>query len=130
MRKIIALVVLIIVTGCATQTTDGHKLTRRELQCLKRVTVLMYDTTPRSPSKTVDLFDETRPITKANKEIAFLTCEGAAKEEIDMTKGIIEKARLLGADAIVILGANMGSDFQMGHGGSRAVFRAKAVVYQ
>ena len=131
MRKIITFAVLLFVAGCTTHTTDGHKLTHREMQCLNRVNVLMIDTTPRSPSTKVDIIiDESSLIAKANKPIAFLTCEGAAKEEIDMTKGIAEKARLLGADAIVILNANLGSDFQMGHGGSRAVFRAKAIVYQ
>ena len=126
----LSLMVMVLV-GCASQPTEPGRstLTSRERQCLGRVQVLMYDTAKRSPSQSVEIYDETKA-TKPSKEIALLTCEGAAKEEVDMTKGLIEKARLLGADAIVILPANVGSDFQMGHGGSRAVFRAKAVVYQ
>ncbi|HEY2329253.1 MAG TPA: hypothetical protein VGI63_05515 [Verrucomicrobiae bacterium] len=130
MKNIAILLTVVILAGCATKSPDSHKLTRREAQCLNRVQVLMYDSSPRTPLKTIDLYDETKPITKPNKQIAFLTCEGTAREEIDMTKGMIEKARLLGADAIVIMSPSLGSDFQMGHGGSRAVFRCKAVVYE
>ena len=71
-------------------------------------------------------------IQKQYKEIALLTCDGTVNEELVMTEAIIYRARMIGADAVLILQRN---NYQegvgpLGGGATRSVYRAKAVVYE
>ena len=105
-----------------------------------RVKIVMYDTSPRGKRERIDVITDNRTIQKPFKAIALLTCEGALAEEAVMTEANIYRARMMGADAVVIenaFGYQQGGAIIWGPrggfgGGSsgRAVFRATAVVYE
>ena len=96
----------------------------------------MYDTTTRTKTTHLDIYD-TKPPERPYKVIALLTCEGAPKEEVVMTRAIFYRARMLGADAMLSADTSFGdSEIGLGGhggfgllGGTRCVFRARAVVY-
>ena len=116
-----ALLVTLFTAGCASNSE--HKETEKKPKHAARVQVAMYDTSPRPKSDHMDIFDETKPIQKPHKDVALLTCEGTPREEAEMTEAIIYRARLMGADAIIILPPSRSG------WGDRRVFRAKAVSY-
>jgi len=84
----------------------------------------MYVQSTWEKSDKVDVFDDPKSVQKPYKEIALLNCEGTPKEEAPMTAAIIYRARMLGANAIIILPPSRSG------WGDRRVFRAKAIVYE
>lgn len=132
MKKLFAaFLITLLVAGCAT--TPGADQPPKHA---KRVKLVVYDSSPRSKLDHIDVFDQTQPITKPHKNIALLTCEGAAHEEPEMTEAIIYRARMLGADGVIILPINSYQQGDLfirgsgGGGGGRCVFRGEAVVYR
>jgi hypothetical protein len=133
-RLLATLLVTLLVAGCAT--TRSPQRAERPPEHAARVKMVIYDSSPRSKLDHIGVFDQTQPITKPHKNIALLTCEGAPHEEPEMTEAIIYRARMLGADAVIILPINsyqQGGAFFGGSGGGgdgRCVFRGEAVVYK
>jgi hypothetical protein len=125
-RLMMALLISLIVAGCASdssrQKESDQKAAARKLKLAARVRIVIYDSSPRAESDRLDIFDETRPIQRPYKDIALLTCEGTPGEEAEMTQAIIDHARRLGANAVVILPPSRSG------WGDRRVFRVKAVV--
>ena len=115
----------LIISGCSTTGPDGERVPR----FAKRVEVVTYDTNPRSHTKQLDIYDAKRP-TKAFKEIAALTCEGAPDEEAVMTEALLYRARMLGADGVLIVPPERTMEWNGFGGSSRRVFRCKAIVYE
>jgi len=84
----------------------------------------MYSTTYQTnQTGTVEFFDVARKVEQPSKDIALLTCEGLPHEEPEMTEAIIYRAKLMGANAVVMLEPSRSG------WGDRRVFRAKAIVY-
>ncbi len=91
----------------------------------QRVKLVMYSTSYlTNQTGTVEFFDVTRKLEQPCKDIALLTCEGLPHEEPEMTEAIIYRAKLIGANAVVMLEPSRSG------WGDRRVFRAKAVVYE
>jgi hypothetical protein len=128
--RFIAALAAVAIVGCATTPQDGEKSPK----FAKRVQIVMYDTSSLPKSAYLDVYDIKPPI-RPYKIIALLTCEGAPDEEAAMTKAILYRARMMGADAV--LSAN--TSFSDGGGfmgsragilfGTRCVYRARAIVY-
>jgi hypothetical protein len=120
------LIMLALLAGCAATTSQnaGEKPPRQA----KRAKVVMYDSASRPSRDHIDIIEETQRIQKPYKSIALITCEGAAHEETEMTQAIIYRARLLGADAVIMMtprSAGMNSFDSL-----RCVFRGEAVLYK
>lgn len=121
--------------GCSTVQPTPEKPPEHA----QRVQVLAYDTIHRPPTAHLDIYDVKAP-TRTFKVIALMTCEGAAKEEVVMTKAMFYRARMLGADGVVPADSTMTTQgtFNVvtprggvgGGGGTRAVFRLRAIVYE
>ena len=117
-----AFLITLLVAGCAT--TPSQQRADQPPKHAKRVQIGMYDASPRGKSDHVDVYDETHPLLKPHNDIALVTCEGTPSEESPMIEAIIYRARMLGANAVIILPPSRSG------WGDRRVFRAKAVVYR
>jgi len=119
--------------GCNTSTPE--RLGEPPPPRAGRVQVLVYDSTPRPKTDRLDVYDVKMP-DRSYKVIAPLTCEGAAEEEVLMTRAIFYRARQIGADGVLSGTAaftQKGEPIIYGVGGAsktRCVFRARAIVYQ
>lgn len=122
-----------IVTGCDTPQQNDVATPPKHA---RRVQVAIYDQTTRPKTDHLDIYD-TKPPERPYKVIALLTCEGAPKEEAAMTTAIFYRARMMGADAVLHAETSFG-DNEIGLGGrggfgllggTRCVFRARAIVY-
>jgi hypothetical protein len=122
---IILLIGAVVISGCATTGPDGERVPR----FAKRVEVVTYDASPRPRTKQLDIYDVKRP-TKAFKEIASLTCEGAPDEEAVMTEALLYRARMLGAEGVLIVAPERTVEWTGFGGSGRRVFRCKAIVYE
>src|SRR5258707_3647873 len=100
-RFLAVLLITLVVAGCAT--TTSQKTLEKPPQHAARVKILMYDGSPRTKSDHFEVFSEIHLVQKPYKEIALLTCDGTVNEESVMTEAIIYRARMLGADAVIIL---------------------------
>ena len=123
MNKFLSLfLVALLGAGCETQPSNpsGEKQPKHAAS----VKIAIYDSSPREKSGFVKVFDDPKSIQKPYKEIALLNCEGTPKEEAPMTEAIIYRARILGANAIIILPPSRSG------WGDRRVFRAKAIVFE
>jgi hypothetical protein len=122
-----SLVLALVVTSCATSTKppDGDAPPK----FAKRVKVLIYDSTLRTKTAHLDIYEEKAPERKY-QPIALLTCDGNSREELVMTEAIFYRARQLGADA-VIRGSQAGITPPLGFvfGGMNFQYRATAIVY-
>ena len=107
----------IAITGCATKE-PWQQSANKPPRFADRVEVLVYEQPKMPPLPKIDIFDETQTIQKSHRRIALLTCHGVAREEVAMTKALIYRARMMGADAVVIVSPNGRN------------FRAQAVVYE
>jgi hypothetical protein len=123
-QLIMILIGALIISGCGTTGPDGQK----PPQHAKRVKVVTYDARPRPLTQNLDVYDAKLP-SKAFKEIASLTCEGAPNEEAAMTQALLYRARLLGADGAIIVPPDRTMEWNGFGGSSRRVFRCKAIVY-
>src|SRR5438445_1040255 len=95
--------------GCST--TPQEQGAEKPPKHARRVQVVIYDSTNRLKTSHLDIYDgrpglpalagRSRLPQKPYKEIALLTCEGAPKEEAEMTTAILYRARMLGADAVM-----------------------------
>lgn len=130
------LALALVVAGCATTSQQEVETPPKHA---KRVQVVVYDSTVRSKTSHLDVYDM-KPPQRPYKAIALLTCEGTPKEEAAMTTAILYRARMMGADAVMTANTSFtqeGGGFIMGsHGGfgggsnTRCVFRARAIVYE
>ena len=135
-----ALLIALFAAGCATTTEPWQQKANNPARHAARVKIVMYDPSPRDKRERIDVITDSRTIQRRFKEIALLTCEGALHEEPEMTEANIYRARMLGADAVIIESAHgyqqggpiiWGPRGGFGGGSSgRAVFRATAVVYE
>jgi uncharacterized protein YceK len=126
---LISLAVALAVAGCSTTPEQSRPETKPPKA--DRVQVLMYDTTARTKTSHLDIYD-TKPPERPYKVIALLTCEGAPKEEAVMTTAIFYRARQIGAEGVMNAGTmnNSGSAIDALLGSSaRCVFRYRAIVY-
>jgi hypothetical protein len=122
MNRLLAALLVTLVAGCAT--TPSQQRAENPPKHAKRVQIGIYDSSPRAKSDHIDIYDETHPILKPHKEIALVTCEGTPSEESPMIEAIIYRARMVGANAVIILPPSRSG------WGDRRVFRAKAVIYE
>ena len=124
-RLLTLLLALLLIAGCATKQAREEKAKQNYTDKLRqRVQIATYDSSPRGQVERIDIYDETHTISKPHKDIALVTCEGTPSEESPMTEAIIYRAKMIGADAIIILPPSRSG------WGDRRVFRAKAVVYE
>jgi hypothetical protein len=126
-----ASIVALFVAGCASERSPQGA--QKPPEHADRVQVAMYDSSPRAKLEHIDVFDETQSIQRPHKIIALLTCEGRVDEEGVMTEALIYRARMMGADAVMILPPYVYRDAPRPpyHGSStRKVYRAKAAVYE
>jgi hypothetical protein len=140
-----SLSLVIAVAGCSTTSDQSRPETKPPKA--DRVQVLMYDTTPRTKTTHLDVYDKIPP-ERPYKVIALLTCEGAVDQEVVMTTAILYRARQIGADGVLGAGTittmkegtvnvadTVGKQMMMnamGLGGNsaRSVFRYRAIVYE
>jgi hypothetical protein len=138
------LVIALSIAGCSS--TPPQQSHEKPPPKANRVQILMYDTTPRTPTANLDICGSTEP-TRPHKVIALLTCEGAVDQEVIMTTAILYRARQIGADAVMSAGTittqreatvnvadTVGKQLLMnavgmGGSGARSVFRLYALVY-
>jgi hypothetical protein len=124
-----SLAIALIVAGCSTTSEQS----RPETKPLKadRVQILMYDTTTRTKTTHLDIYD-TKPPERPYKVIALLTCEGAVDQEVVMTTAILYRARQIGADGVISAGTAtiMKEGTLIGGTSARSVFRYRAIVYE
>jgi hypothetical protein len=117
------LFLLAVVCGCHS-TPKNPQPRVLEPRHAQRVKLVMYSTSyATNRTGTVEFFDVTRKLEQPCKDIALLTCEGLPHEEAEMTEAIIYRAKLMGANAVVMLEPSRSG------WGDRRVFRAKAVVW-
>ena len=115
------LIAALLITSCATMgNKTGIEPSPRHAN---RVQVATFDSVLRPKTTHAEVFDDPKSLQKPFKDIALLSCEGKPSEEAPMTQAIIYRARMLGADAIIILPPSRSG------WGDRRVFRAKAIVY-
>jgi uncharacterized protein YceK len=126
-KLLMSLAVALIMAGCSTTPEQSRPETKPPKA--DRVQVLMYDTTPRTKTTHLDLYD-TKPPERPHKVIALLTCEGAVDQEVVMTTAILYRARQIGADAVVKVDTIYSQQGGLLSGSTtRCLFRAKAIVY-
>jgi hypothetical protein len=142
---LISLAVALIMAGCST--TPEQCRPEAKPPKADRVQVLTYDTTPRTKTTHLDVYD-TKPPERPYKVIALLTCEGAVDQEVVMTTAILYRARQIGADGVMSVGTittqkegtvNVATTVEaqiamnvvgLGGSGARSVFRYRAIVYE
>jgi len=116
MKKILGLVALLVITGCAS--TDE----------------VITDTTKRPPTTSVDIFKEGQVPDRHFKQIAELSFLGPREDELRAQKFFVERARKLGGNGIifsVVLAGEKSSGTAFGFNTSTAwVFRGKVIVYE
>ncbi|MEY4386745.1 MAG: hypothetical protein RLY20_2028 [Verrucomicrobiota bacterium] len=90
-KAIFQLVALLILAGCASPT----------------VNVARFDTIKRQPTEAnIDVYTSPLAIKRPYKEVALITAEeGWKNSEADLTQRMIAKAREIGAQGIILLGA-------------------------
>jgi hypothetical protein len=140
---LISLAVALIMAGCSTTPEQSRPETKPPKA--NRVQILMYDTTPRTKTTHLDVYD-TKPPERPYKVIALLTCEGAVDQEVVMTTAIFYRARQIGADGVLGAGTintevdtlnvtegvvqqAMMKGFGLGSS-ARSIFRYRAIVYE
>jgi hypothetical protein len=123
-QLLIILVVVLSVAGCATRPSEQNAKPPKHAN---RVKLLMYDSSPRNVLEHIDVFDGTHPIQRPCRDIALLTCEGRPNEELVATEALIYRARMMGADAVLIL---PWYKYQKNLSAVGTMFRAKAMVYE
>lgn len=89
-NKLLPVLGLLILTGCAAT-----------------LNVARFEATTRTPTEgNIEVFSSPISIKRPYKEIALITAEEVwSNTEADLTLRMIEKAREIGADAIILLGA-------------------------
>ncbi len=88
----------------------------------------MYDSTVWPKQAHIDIFDNERSVQSPYKKIALLTCEGAVHEEPEMTEAIIYRARMLGANAVILMPERLLG--QNRFGSVRTIFRGMGIRYE
>jgi len=75
--------------------------------CAATLNVAKFDSLRRAPTDgTIDVYSSPAGIKRSYKEIALITAEeGWSNTEADLTQRMIAKAREIGAQAIILLGA-------------------------
>jgi uncharacterized protein YceK len=126
---LMSLAVALIVAGCSTTSEQSRPETKQPKA--DRVQILMYDTTTRTKTTHLDIYD-TKPPERPYKVIALLTCEGAVDQEVVMTTAILYRARQIGADGVISAGTTtiMKEGALVGGTSARSVFRYRAIVYE
>lgn len=100
-----------------------------------RVKTALYDTTPRTPSTRLDVFQVGEKPTRPFHVLALMTAEGAAQDEAECVQGMVIRARNLGADGLVILepeAPNKSIVFKYGWAGPSPddrVFKGNGIIY-
>ena len=135
-RLSLAMLITLMSVGCATDKS-AKPMAEKPPAFAKRVEVAAYDSAPRDKSEHVDVFDDSKLAQKPFKEIGLLTCEGTVKEEGAIKQAITYRARMMGANAIIMLTENTYKEdyqwrgvFRQGHDRVRTIYRAKAVIYE
>lgn len=93
---------------------------------------VMFDSTKRSPTTSVDVVREGQKPEKSYKEIGEVSYEDFGGEDAHAMKELIEHAKKVGADAIVMQPRkDTGYTFNMfGRSGNKYIWKAVAVVYK
>ncbi len=93
---------------------------------------VLFDQTKRQPTISVDIFQDGNKPTKQYKEIGVVAFEDFGGEETSVLKLMIERAKHIGADALIIKPReDTGYNFNpFGRSGNKYMFKAIAVVYQ
>ena len=93
---------------------------------------VLYDQTKRQPTKSVEVIREGNKPSQQFKEIGEIAYEDFGGEEPKVLKKMRERARLLGADAIMMQPRkDTGYHFNMfGRSGNRYMYKSIAVAYQ
>lgn len=93
---------------------------------------VLYDQTRRQPTTSVDIFQDGSKPSKTYKEIGEVAFEDFGGEETNVLKRIIERAKQIGADALIMRPRqDTGYSFNLfGRSGNKYMYKATAVVYQ
>lgn len=93
---------------------------------------VMFDSTKRDPTASVDVFREGNKPTKSYKEIGEVSYEDFGGEEAHAMRELILKAKRIGANGIIMLPRqDTGYNFNaFGRSGNKYLWKAVAVVYE
>jgi hypothetical protein len=106
-----------LLVGCRTYDVNGEKPVRYA----KDVQVVLLDSTPRTATKSIRIFETPDDIKRPYHKIALLSRSGHREDEGLIDNAFAWRARQIGADGIIILTASHGwPDFQ---------FRADAIIF-
>lgn len=112
----IALAALVFVLGCAS--TDK----------------VVFDTTPRPPTTSVDVYKDGKKPDRKYKEIAEMTYLAKREKELHAQRQFIEEARKIGGNGILMTVADAGvrgGGSMYGHGVKSVwLFKSKVIVYE
>ena len=106
------------------------------VSCSPRVDVAPFGTLPSQPTINVDVYTNTTAVTQPYREIALITVadEGWDRGEGELINTILEEARKIGADGVILLSqetVDQGGTFVAGTyiQSQEKVFRATAIAY-
>lgn len=116
---IITTVMTALLIGCSSMPQIASEKPPKHA---KRVQVALFDSAARPPTTNLDIFDAANKVKRSHRLVATLTCDGPPSEEGVMINAIAYRARVLGAQAMIILPQGR---FWTG----RRIYRAEAVVY-
>jgi hypothetical protein len=93
---------------------------------------VQFDDTKRQPTSSVEVFREGNKPTKTYKEIGEVSHEDYGGEDANAMKHLINKAKQIGANAIILLPRqDTGYAFvPFGRSGNKYIWKAVAVVYE
>lgn len=113
-KKPLALLALALLMGCAAPRD------------------VLYDATKRAPTQTVDVFRDGAKPEKPVNEIGELAYEDFGGEEPRVMRKMIDRAKRLGANAIIVKPrTDTGYSFNLfGRSGNKYMYRSIVAVYQ
>jgi hypothetical protein len=90
-----------------------------------------YDGVQRAPKQSVDVYEDGKEPVKNYKVIMSFSDKGSEGDEANFQRDCVDKAKKLGADAVIFKPTHSGGwSFSHFGGGSNAACSALAVVYQ
>ena len=127
---------LIVLTGCHSYDVNGTAPVRYA----SGVQVIMLDRTKRDPSPTIETFESAADVKRPYHAIAILSREGYLRDGQMIVNAILWRARMAGANGVILLGVGSGNTdpgFIIGNGNgligrgsnTESLFSARAIVF-
>ena len=109
-KLLIPIFAALLVAGCETATQQSSS--EKPVKHAGRLKAALYDSSSRSATTQLDVYDSEQKFQRAHKIIALLTCEGAAQEEGEMVNAINYRARQIGASGVIAGQTHLNFDSQ------------------